>query len=223
MGAMASYTGTAGSNKGYLALPSAGTGPAVIVLPDRTLGGHITTVADRLAAEGFVAFAPDLRLDTAGEPDPHEVAVVDAAALARGLVAVIDHVASRPELTGPVACLGFCVAGSIALWSATLSDQVVAAIGFYPSLPWAQLSPQWSHYAGKAAVIHCSEADGTSQAPGVQAARRAIEEAGGECRLYDYPGTQHAFFNDDHPEAYDGDAATSAWARSVELLRRRLR
>jgi carboxymethylenebutenolidase len=40
--------------------------------------------------------------------------------------------------------------------------------------------------------------------------------------LYDYPGTQHAFFNDDRPEVYDGSAARSAWARTLELFRGRL-
>ncbi|HEX6497992.1 MAG TPA: dienelactone hydrolase family protein [Micromonosporaceae bacterium] len=241
MGATASYAGTAGSNKGYLALPATGTGPAVVVLPDRSLGGHITTVVDRFAAEGFVAFAPDLRHGVTGDGgrvgvtgddrrhgvtgdgSDHDEPDIDPAALAHDLVAVVDHLARRAEVTGPVACVGFCLAGSLALWSATLSDRIVAAVAFYPSLPWARLHPEWSHYAGKAAVIHCSEADGTSQAPDIQAARRAIEEAGGECTLYDYPGTQHAFFNDDRPEAYDGDAATAAWARTLELLRRRLR
>jgi carboxymethylenebutenolidase len=71
-------------------------------------------------------------------------------------------------------------------------------------------------------MFHCSEGDGTSAAEGIQLARRAIEEAGGECTLYDYPGTQHAFFNDERPEVYHAEASASAWARTVELLRSRL-
>ena len=89
-------------------------------------------------------------------------------------------------------------------------------------LPWERMRPDWSNYAGKAAVIHASEEDGTSAAPGVQAARRAIEGAGGKVTLYDYPGTSHAFFNDDRPEVYDRRAAATAWARTLELLRSRL-
>ena len=56
----------------------------------------------------------------------------------------------------------------------------------------------------------------------MQAARRAIEEAGGHCALYDYPGTQHGFFNDDRPGVFDQPAAGSAWARTLEFLRSRL-
>ncbi|GAB3945707.1 hypothetical protein GCM10027614_37940 [Micromonospora vulcania] len=95
-------------------------------------------------------------------------------------------------------------------------------MGFYPVLPWEAMRPEWADYAGKSAVIHCSEEDGTSAGEGVQTARRAIEEAGGTCHLYDYPGTSHAFFNDDRPEAFDQRAAASAWARTLELFRAKL-
>jgi carboxymethylenebutenolidase len=84
------------------------------------------------------------------------------------------------------------------------------------------MSPQWRNYAGKAALIHCSEEDGTSAAPGIQLAKRCIEEAGCECMVYDYPGTHHAFVNDDRPEVYDDAATKLAWARTLEFLRTRL-
>src|SRR3712207_8310701 len=46
---------------GYLALPPSGSGPAVIVIQEWWgLTDHIADVTDRLAAEGFVALAPDL-------------------------------------------------------------------------------------------------------------------------------------------------------------------
>jgi carboxymethylenebutenolidase len=40
--------------------------------------------------------------------------------------------------------------------------------------------------------------------------------------VYDYPGTEHAFFNDTRPEVYDADASALAWDRTVELFRKRL-
>ena len=77
----------------------------------------------------------------------------------------------------------------------------------------------WSNYDGKVALIHCSEEDGTSQAPGVQTAVRSITEAGGKVTTHDYPGTHHAFLNDDRPEVYDAAASASAWARTIEVFR----
>jgi carboxymethylenebutenolidase len=84
------------------------------------------------------------------------------------------------------------------------------------------MSPKWPSYSGKAAMIHCSEEDGTSAAPGIQQAKKAIEEAGGAVDVFDYPGTQHAFFNEDRPEVFDAAASSIAWERTTEFLRGRL-
>ena len=110
--------------------------------------------------------------------------------------------------------------GSLALWSATLAPQLTTAVGFYPALPWERMSPEWPSYEGKSAMIHCSEEDGTSAAAGIQQASAAIESAGGSVEIFDYPGTHHAFFNDDRPEVYDAAASAIAWDRTVAFLHR---
>ena len=84
------------------------------------------------------------------------------------------------------------------------------------------MSPEWPSYEGKSAMIHCSEQDGTSTAAGIQQAKTAIENAGGSIELFDYPGTQHAFFNDDRPEVYDAAASAAAWDRTTQFLHNRL-
>jgi carboxymethylenebutenolidase len=224
---MVAYRTNGGSSEGYLALPSRGrTGPAVIVIQEWWgLVPHIKTVADRFAEAGLVALAPDLYHGRAtGEPDEAGKLIMGLAMdqAAKDIAGAADYLVGRAEVTGDVGCVGFCTGGSLALWSATLSDRIVATAGFYPALPWERMRPDWTGYAGKSTVIHCSEEDGTSAADGVQLARKAIEDAGGSCTLYDYPGTRHAFFNDDRPEVYDGPAAASAWARTLECFRGRL-
>ncbi len=226
MGEMVSYPSNGGTSEGYLAVPASGSGPAVVVIQEWWgLVTHIKEVVDRFAEAGFVALAPDLFHGAqTSEPD-------EAGKLAMGLAmdqAATDiagaaaDLSGRPEVAGGIGCVGFCMGGSLALWSATLSDHIVATVGFYPALPWERMSPKWDNYAGKAAVIHCDGDDGTSAAPGIQQAREAIEAAGGEVHRYDYPGTHHAFFNDDRPEVYDRDASSLAWARTLELFRIRL-
>lgn len=232
VGEMVNYPSNGGTSTGYLALPSGGTGPAVIVIQEWWgLVPHIRSLADRFAEAGFVALAPDF-YHGAVTTEPDEARrllmgmAMDQAALDIGGAA--QYLAGRPEVaaapngTDRMAAVGFCAGGSLALWSATLSDRVAVTVGFYPAMPWERMRPSWDNYAGKVAMIHCSEGDGTSAAPGIQAARDAIVRAGGEVILYDYPGTQHAFFNDDRPEAYHRQAAASAWARTLELLRSRL-
>ncbi|MEU8422552.1 dienelactone hydrolase family protein [Micromonospora sp. NPDC048835] len=227
MGEMVSYRSNGGASEGYLAIPASGTAsPAVIVIQEWWgLVPHIRSVADRFAEAGFVALAPDFyHGETASEPDEAQrlLLAMRMDEAAKDIAGAADYLAGRPEVTGKVGAVGFCAGGSLALWSATVSERIVATVGFYPVLPWESMRPDWADYAGKAAVIHCSEEDGTSAAEGVQTARRAIEEAGGDCHLYDYPGTSHAFFNDDRPEAFDQRAASSAFARTLELFRAKL-
>ena len=63
-----------GSSPGYLAVPAAQSGPAVIVLQEWWgLDEHIRSICDRFAGEGFYALAPDLyRGATTSEPSEAE-------------------------------------------------------------------------------------------------------------------------------------------------------
>jgi carboxymethylenebutenolidase len=228
MGEMVSYQSNGGTSEGYLALPSGGAGPSVVVIQEWWgLVPHIKALADRFAEQGFVALAPDLFHGVqTSEPDEAGKLMMGLAMdqAAKDIAGAAEYLAGREESSGAgVGAVGFCMGGSLALWSGTLSERITATVGFYPAVPWERMSPTWSDYAGKAAILHCSEEDGTSAAPGIRQAKAAIEAAGGACTTYDYPGTHHAFVNDDRPEVYDADAAASAWARTVDFLRTRLR
>ena len=228
MGTKVTFASNGGTCEGYLALPGQGAaGPGVIVIQEWWgLVGHITDVADRLAGEGFVALAPDLYHGMqASEPDEAGKLMMglamDRAAL--DMAGAAAYLRSRAETAGAgVGVIGFCMGGSLALWSATLSDDVVATVGYYPAVPWERMSPTWERYGGKAALIHNDEEDGGAGAPGVQAAKAAIERAGGSVEIHEYPGTAHAFFNDERPEVYDAAAADASWARTLDFLRARL-
>jgi carboxymethylenebutenolidase len=138
---------------------------------------------------------------------------------AHDLSGAAEYLIGRDEVTGAqVGAVGFCMGGSLSLWSATLAPAIVTAVGFYPAVPWHAMNPDWSGYAGKSALIHCSEEDGTSAADGIVAAVAGIEAAGGQVTVYDYPGTHHAFVNDTRPEVYDPAATTLAWDRTVAAL-----
>lgn len=226
MGAKIDFSSNGGTTQGYLATPERGAeaAPAIIVIQEWWgLVPHIESVADSLAADGFLALAPDLYHGlVAREPD-------EAGKMMMGLAmdqAAKDIAGAARHLTAlgarRVGAVGFCMGGSLALWSATLSDDIVATVGFYPAVPWERMSPTWDRYRGKAAMIHCSEGDGTSAAPGIQQARQAIEAAGGAVTLYDYPHTEHAFFNDTRPEVYAEAAAKEARARTVAFFAERL-
>lgn len=223
MGENVSFASNGGRCEGYLALPESGSGPAVIVIQEWWgLVGHITSIADRFAEAGFVALAPDLYHGVVAKEPDHAMKLLmglamDKAALDIGGAA--KYLSGRDDVTGRgIGVVGFCMGGSLALWSATLSSEIIATVGFYPGLPWVQMSPEWSNYSGKSALIHCSESDGTSTAPGIQEAVKAIKSGGGDVQTFDYPGTHHAFFNDGRPEVFDEEASKLAWGRTVTFF-----
>ena len=51
---------------------------------------------------------------------------------------------------------------------------------------------------------------------------KGIQEAGGDVEVYDYPGSSHAFFNDQRPEVHDKEHSAKAWRRTIDLLKSRL-
>src|SRR5919202_7080414 len=72
MGELISFPANGGTCAGYLAKPGGGDKGAGVVVIQEWWGlvGHIKDVADRFAAQGFVALAPDLYYGkTASEPD----------------------------------------------------------------------------------------------------------------------------------------------------------
>jgi carboxymethylenebutenolidase len=227
MGEMVSFASNGGTSEGYLATPAESNGSAVIVIQEWWgLVGHIRDLADRFADAGYVTLAPDLYhgMQTT-EPDEAGKLMMGLAMdqAAKDIAGAAAYLADRDDVTtGEVGTVGYCMGGSLALWSATLSDHVVATVGHYPAVPWERMSPTWSNYADKAALIHCSEDDGTSAAPGIQQAVAAINAAGGTVVTYDYPGTHHAFVNSDRPEVHNPEAAELAWARTLDFLGARL-
>jgi carboxymethylenebutenolidase len=226
MGEIVSYPRNDESSEGYLALPTSGTGPAVIVLQERWgVVPQIAEVANRFAAAGFVAFVPDLHDELLPADPDGDGKLIDGRAMdvaAEAVAQAAAYLSGRDDVEAGIAAVGFGAGASLALWSGTRSDEITTVVGFYPSIPWEGMSQQWPNYAGKAVLIHCDGDCEPAASPGVQIAKHAMEQAGGEVKLHEYAGTHHAFFNDDRPEAYDRSAAASAWARTLELLRARL-
>jgi carboxymethylenebutenolidase len=228
MSANVSFPSNGDQCPGYLAVPASGSGPAVVLIQEWWgLVPHIVDVADRLAAEGFVTLAPDLyRGETTTEPDDAQKKMMslnyDQAA--RDIAGAASYLCELDSTTGDsVGTVGFCMGGSLAIWAGSLSVEITAMVGFYPALSWDDLAPDWSRYAGKSVVMHLDEHEGGASAAEVQRVHARLTASGAETVLYDdYPGTDHAFFNDDRPEVHDPDASRVAWQRTVEFLHEQL-
>lgn len=227
MGDIVSIQSASGALSGYLSTPAEGGGPGVIVIQEWWgVVPHIQSVVDRLAAAGFVALAPDLfRGVTTTEPDEAGKLMMGltVAQAASDIAAAADHLVRTGLLPGAkVGVMGFCMGGGLALLAPTVSPHIDCTAAFYPSMPWPDYHPAWGNYAGREALVHQCESDVSSTGPEIARYAGEISAHGGVCVVDTYPGTRHAFFNDDRPEVFDAEAADTGWERSLALFHRRL-
>ncbi len=220
MGEMVTYPVNGRTASGYLALPTE-PAPGVVVIQEWWgLVPHIKDIADRLAAAGYAALAPDL-YDGAATTEPDEAGKmmmalrVDEAARAMG--GAVDHLVAHPAVTGAgVGVVGFCMGGGLTLLLGTSKPEVRAAVPFYGGL-WEGVSPDFTQ--GAAAYLgHYAEHDEWATPEVAADLERRARQAGLEATFHVYPGTQHAFFNDERPEVYDADAAGLAWQRTLDFF-----
>jgi carboxymethylenebutenolidase len=225
MGETIEFETNGSTTRGYLARPSGdGNGKGVVVLQEWWgLVPHICDVADRFAAEGYVALAPDLYGgDTTTDPDEagRKLMALDidrAAVDLRGAVAALQD---QGGVSGQVGVVGFCMGGQLALLAATTRPSAVgAAVDFYGVHP--NVKPDFSRLDCPVLGLF-AENDASVNADAVSSLVSSIEAAGKSIEHHTYSGAGHAFFNDSRPEAYNAEAAADAWKRTLAFFERHL-
>jgi carboxymethylenebutenolidase len=178
-------------------------------------------LCDRLAAEGFVALAPDLHNGKTADTVEDAEALMKQrdvertrAAAAGGLKALRAHPAVRGRGLGVV---GFSMGAAWALHLASHEPEDLAAVVlFYGTYP-LEFSRSRAAFLG-----HYADPDDWEPEEDVRATETALREAGREVTFHKYPGAGHWFFEDNRPDAYQAEAAQLAWQRTLEFLRRYL-
>ncbi|HEV2362252.1 MAG TPA: dienelactone hydrolase family protein [Acidimicrobiales bacterium] len=220
MGEMIDFASNGGTADGYLATPSSGSGPGVVVIQEWWgLVPHIKEVCDRFAAAGFTALAPDLYHGEATREPDEAGKMMMGMRLDQAIKDMSGTVDALGERTGgKVAVVGFCMGGGLALiLAATRGDKVAACSSFYGALPWEDAEPDWSGVSGSIA-LHVGDKDDWAMGFANDLAPK-LEGLGKEHMSFHYAGTDHAFFNDHRPEVFDRAAAELAWDRTIEQFR----
>jgi carboxymethylenebutenolidase len=213
--------------EGYLAIPDSGSGPGVVVMQEWWgLNHQIKGVADRLASEGFVALVPDLyRGAHPSEPDEAAKAMMsmNLERATKDMTGAVEFLATHGAVTSNgVGVIGFCMGGGLTLWLATLKpDRVKAAVPFYGVIPWEAAQPDFSKLQ---AVVqgHYAENDDFANPESVRALDAQLKGLGKQCEFFTYPGTEHAFTNDERPEVFVPEATALAYDRAFAFLRAQL-
>ena len=223
MGEMIEFAANGDTAGGYLA----GSGPGVIVLQEWWgLVPQIKGVCDRLADAGFCALAPDLyhgdiaahdEMDKAG----HLMTSLPADRAARDMSAAIDELLGHCD-GDSVGVIGFCMGGMLTfLVAAQEGDRVAAAVPFYGA-PLGDDAPDLS---GLTAPVqgHFAEHDDFFPPEACTALGERLRSSGGDVTITVYPGTGHAFTNEENPlGTYDPDASATAMGAAIEFLRSHL-
>src|SRR5919199_6489264 len=139
-GQMVEFQSNGARTRGYLATPESGRGPGVVVIQEWWgLVPHIREVADRFAAAGFVALAPDLyHGDVARSPDEAGklMMALNIEQTERDLRGAINFLLNDSRVAGGrVGTVGFCMGGALSLYAASKNEQVGACVVFYGGHP----------------------------------------------------------------------------------------
>jgi carboxymethylenebutenolidase len=220
--------------------------PVVIVIHEIFgLSDWARTVADQLAANGYIAIAPDFlsgmgpnggkssdfpSVDAAREANSK----LDADQVTADLNAVADYAKKIPAANGKIAVSGFCWGGTQSFRFATNRKDLSAAFVFYGTGPdnvSAITAPVYGFYGGADARVGAT----------IPATESAMKAAGKKFDPVTYPGAGHGFMragedpaNDakakdtgDDPDIKKGHdmavanqkARTEGWARWLSLLK----
>jgi len=219
-----------GSFNAYVALPKAGKGPGIIVLQEIFgVNPWLRQIADRAAAIGFVAMAPDLfwrlkpgvQLDADVEKEFQEgvgyMQRFDQDKAIDDVKATLAALRQHPASTGKVGTVGFCLGGRLAFLMACRSD-VDASIGYYG----VNIPPLLGEAKNikKPLLLHIAENDKFVPPAAQQQIKDALKPVA-TATVYSYPGADHGFArNGSH--AFNKEAAELANSRSLEFFRRTL-
>ncbi|MBD3881843.1 dienelactone hydrolase family protein [Phormidium tenue FACHB-886] len=216
--------GTDVQELGYLATPEAPNGKGVLVLQEWWgLVPHIKDVADRFAAEGYTALAPDLfHGETTKSPDAagQMLMALNIDGTAQELQKAADFLLQQETVTSQkLGVVGFCMGGQLALLAATVSQSIGAVVDFYGIHP--NVKPDFAKLTAPVLGFFGERDDFVTP----EAARQLesnIRQAGGAIEAHTYTDAGHAFFNDSRPEAYNAQAAADAWHRLLAFLQQHL-
>jgi len=229
----------------YVARPAGDPiGGLVLIHEIWGLVGHITDVADRFAAEGWLVAAPDVlthggvapalgeelfalvnsddeEARTAAQPRMREAlsgmrAPEYAGWAVAALRAVVDWLAEQRGVDDRIAATGFCFGGTYAFLLAAHDDRVRAVAPFYGTAPSVDRIADIS-----APVLAIYGQHDPALIDALPAVTESMAQAGVEFAAVVYPDSAHAFFNDTG-RRYNPTDAADAWERVTAFLRGRV-
>ena len=204
-------------------------GAVLVIHENRGLTDWVRTVADQLAAKGYIAIAPDL-LSGAG-PDGGRTSAFPSEDAAREAISKLDvqkvmtdldnaarYVRTLPSANGKLAVAGFCWGGTRAFQFANRGEDIAATFVFYGTGPSAAEGTAgidgavYGFYGGDDERVNAT----------IEPTKVAMQANGKSYDPVIYPGAGHAFMRlGEAPSSSEANrsARDQAWVRLLRLLR----
>lgn len=221
-------TGPQDSIRAWVVYPERKTKAPVVLVVHEIYGltPWIRNVADRFAAEGFIAVAPDLLTmkNLPGFPDSVDrqaataaIRTVQSADVQRQLSSVAAYAMNLPAAVKRYGIVGFCWGGGVSFQHAVVAPALGASVVFYgispPNGAASAKAPVLGLYAGNDARVDAT----------IPGADSAMKRAGIPYRYHLYDGAGHGFLRQQSGmEGANAKATASAWPEAVSWFRKYL-
>jgi carboxymethylenebutenolidase len=228
---MVSINAAAGKMQGFLARPQTKDKvPAVIVVMEAFgLNDHIKDVAKRIAAEGYVALAPDMyyrEKDAVFTYDnlPDAIRVMMSLTddgIVADMRAALSYLQSADFVRADrIGVTGFCMGGRISFLSAASLDGIAAAAPFYGG-GIGGLLDQASNIKAPM-LLFFGDQDPFIPNDEVERIRKRLADLGKNAEVKVYAGAPHGFFCNER-DSYRPEAAKDAWRRLTDFFTQHLK
>jgi len=220
MGGMIQFSkhGEAGTTDGYLAAADGAKTGIVVIQEWWGLNDQIKGVADRFAAAGYTALAPDLyqgRVTQDPDEANHMMTGMDWDGAYNDVRGAVQRLKRDCET---VAVLGFCMGGAITVIAGVKIPECDAAVCYYgiPDKAVADPKDMAVPFLG-----HFASEDDWCTPAAVDGLKADLATVSTPVEVHTYEGQQHAFFNE-VSAAYDKSSAELSWDRTLTFLKANL-
>lgn len=214
-----------GECEGYLVVPSnlENKAPVVLVVHEnRGLNPYIKDVARRLAAKGFIAFAPDGLYPVGGYPGNDDEGrslqkSMDRSKLEEDFIAAGLFLKKHDLSNGKLGAVGFCFGGYVVnMLAASIPEDLNAGAPFYGTPAATDIrsqvkAPMLLHFAGMDKRVNSTWPE----------YEQSLKTNNVDYIAHVYDGVNHGFHNDSTGR-YAIEEAELAWSRTIEFFGKHL-
>jgi len=222
--------GQDGSFGAYLAKPTSGSGPGIVVIQEIFgVNKVVRDIADGFAARGYFALAPDLfwrlepgvqltdKTDAEWQRAFGLMQKLDVDAGVKDIRGCISYLRGLEGCTGKVGAVGYCLGGLLAYLTATRTD-VDASVGYYGVNVDQKLDE--AKNVRKPLLLHIAEKDQYVK-PEAQKKIADALKGNSQVTLHFYPQMDHAFAREGGAH-YDKACADLANGRTSTFFKQHL-